>query len=960
MAQTTFLALMAQDLLHRYGHNLNHVTVVFPNKRAGLFLDQELALHSQQPVWTPRYTTMGDLFHSLSPYSTVERIEAVCTLYQVYLQAMGGEADETLDQFYGWGEILLSDFDDIDKHMADARAVFANVHDLQECTDLSFLTPEQLEALHHFFQYFTLERDSVLRSRFLRLWERSLAIYTGLKEALSARGMLYEGALFREVAERLRDERQSGPMLDTLPEHVVFAGFNVLNDVEQQLMHTLKKAGRALFYWDYDKFYVEHPQFEAGFFMRHNLEQFGCALPASHFNNLRHLQDITFISTASDSAQPRYATRWLRGSLDSRANHNAVVLCNESMLMPLLHSVPGEGLEGHPAALNVTMGFPLRDTPVYSFVMALLNAHTEGYDQARARFRRPFMVTLQKHPYYIYVSPERVTTWAGHSTPALLDLLIASAECVGRQFAGLSAPDIYEQLYMEAVFRTVLTLRQLQQVVTRPGLAAEMDTQTLRRLLRQLLQQTSVPFHGEPAIGVQMMGVLETRCLDFSHLLMLNVEEGNLPKSIRDNSLIPIAIREAFGLTTLRHKVAVYAYYFYRMIQRASHLTCIYNENCQNNNHHEMSRFLRQLQAETDLPIRFMQMSGEPVVTARKPLSAAKTPAVMHHLLNRYVLVPGGMQQPLPLSPTAINCYIDCPLAFYYRYVAGLQVKEDPQEASMAPVLGNVFHDTAQLIYEQIVHRTGSPTIQREQLSAYVAHPEVHVEPLLDIIFDVDYFHPADRQPERGERISAMLEGRTRVCNAYEGEHIIYRNVMLAYLMNLLRYDLRHVPFTLLGMETDRYMDLPLHTPQGTLMVRTGGRIDRMDLMDGTLRIVDYKTGMSHTEAVPSMESLFTPGPRRNGYYLQTMLYALAQLHHEEPSHPLVPVLFYVGKAYNEDYCPSLQMARKPLEDFTPMAEEFMDGLQTALASLFDESIPFAQTTNDSHCTNCPYRRLCF
>lgn len=951
---------MAQDLLSRFGTNLNHVTVVFPNKRAGLFFDQELALHSSQPVWTPRYTTMGDLFHTLSPYRTAERIEAVCTLYHIYKEVLGPDAEETLDQFYGWGEILLSDFDDVDKHLAEARAVFANVHDLQECTDLSYLTPEQLEVLRHFFQYFTPERDSALRSRFLRLWSHALDIYTRLKQTLSARGTLYEGALFREVVERLRDETHRGAMMDRLPQHVVFAGFNVLNDVEQQLMLALKAEGRALFYWDYDTFYIDRPQFEAGLFMRRNLERFGSALPREHFDNLSRLQDITFIATASDSAQPRYATRWLRGDLSARANSNAVVLCNESMLMPLLHSVPGAGQEGHPAALNVTMGFPLRDTPVYSFIMALLNAHTEGYDQMRGRFRRPFMVTLQKHPYYPYVSPERAATWAGHSVPALLELLIESAEGVGRQFAGLEHPNIYEQLYIEAVFRTVLTLRQLQQVVTAPGMTDQMDTQTLRRLLRQLLQQTSVPFHGEPAIGLQMMGVLETRCLDFSHLLMLNVEEGNLPKSIRDNSLIPIAIREAFGLTTLRHKVAVYAYYFYRMIQRTSHLTCIYSENCQNNSHHEMSRFLRQLQAETDLPIRFMQMSREPVVTARRPLFAAKTPEVMAHLLERYALQPGSQRKPLPLSPTAINCYIDCPLSFYYRYVAGLKVTEDPQDASMAPVLGNVFHDTAQLVYGQIMRRTGSPVIQKEQLNAYVTHPELHVEPLLDIIFDVDYFHPVDTQPERSERISSLLADRTRLHNAYEGEHIIYRNVMLAYLMNLLRYDLRHVPFTMVGMEEDRYMDLPVSTPQGTFTVRTGGRIDRMDLMDGSLRIVDYKTGMSHMDSVSTLESLFTPAPRRNGYYLQTMLYALAQLHHEEPTHPVVPALFYVGKAYGEDYNPALQLGRKPVEDFTPIAEEFMDGLQTALSSLFDETIPFGQAATDTHCANCPYRRLCY
>ena len=957
MAQTSFLTLVAQDLLRRYGHNLNHVTVVFPNKRAGLFLNQELALQSQQPVWAPRYTTMGDLFHTLSPYQPVERIEAVCTLYQIYREEMGEDTDESLDRFYGWGEILLSDFDDIDKHLADAKAVFANVHDLQEMSDLSFLTPEQLEALRRFFQYFSLERDSVLRSRFLCLWRHSFSIYTRFKETLMAEGKLYEGALFREVIERLGKADSVEAMLAPLPEHVVFAGFNVLNDVEQELMDVLQQEGRALFYWDYDVFYVERPRFEAGFFMRQNLKRFGSALPATHFDNLSQLRDITFVATSSDTAQPRYATRWLQGELDQRANRNAVVLCNEGMLLPLLHAVPEEGMDGHPAALNVTMGFPLRDTPIYSFVQALVSAQTEGYDRMRKRFYRPFLVTLQKHPYYSYITPEQATTYVGDQSSALLHYLIEMVTCVGRQFTEVEQPSIFDQLYIESIYRTVLTLRQLLQLVEHPSRTLQMDTQTLRRLLRQLLQQTSVPFHGEPAIGLQMMGVLETRCLDFSHLLMLNVEEGNLPKNVRDNSLIPIAIREAFGLTTLRHKVAVYAYYFYRLIQRTSHLTCIYSENCQNTTHHEMSRFLRQLQAETDLPIRFVKLSGKPVIPGSPSYVVEKTQDIMRQLHDRYA-VGGNGKAALPLSPTAINTYIDCPLSFYYRYVAGLKVEDDSQNMSMAPVLGSVFHDTAQLFYMQLIRRTGSKVIQREQLNAWVSHPEIHLEPLLDIIFDVDYFHPVSDDNEREGRIQAMIEGTMRVQNVYEGEHIIYRKVILAYLMNLLRYDLRHTPFTMLGMEEDRFFDLHLQTKQ-PITVRTGGRIDRMDIMAGALRIVDYKTGTSHLDSVTSMDSLFVQGPRRNGYYLQTMLYALAQLHHREPQEPIVPTLFYVGKAYGEDYCPSLQIGRSPIEDFTPMAEEFSDGLREVLTQLFDAEVPFTQAPTDAPCRYCPYCPLC-
>lgn len=962
MSRQSFLSIVASDLLKKFGKNLHQVTVVFPNKRASLFLNQELARLSQEPVWAPKYATMGDIFLRLADLSRAESIESICLLYQIYCEVLGENATKTLDQFYGWGEMLLADFDDIDKHLADAKTIFANIHDLEELSDTTYLTPEQEEALRNLFQHFDQEKNSLLKERFLVLWEHMYEIYTLLKERLQERGRLYEGAIYRNVIEQLKDDTLCEQMLGKLPQHIVFVGFNVLNDVEEDLMHTLKNAHRAYFYWDYDTFYTQRENNEAGLFMRHNLNVLGHELPEEYFDNISRIKDITYVSTSFDNSQARYATTWLQGALNPEARNNAIVLCDETQLLPLLHSIPHEGEPGHPKAMNATMGFPLRDTPVYSFLTALVNLQTDGYDPARRQFRRSVLNILLKHPYYHLVDADYAGQYTNGDNEQLLQYLTTLIQQVGKSFSNIENPNLYEQLYIEAIFQTYRLLQQLFQLIQREDIPLMVEQNTLRRLIRNLMTGVNIPFHGEPAVGIQIMGVLETRCLDFSHMLILNLEEGKLPKNIHDNSFIPASLREAFGLTTIRHKIAVYAYYFYRLIQRAEHITCVYNEHSSGNSHHEMSRFLRQLQAETDLPIRNFRLIAEPKIHDKKALIAEKDSQVMEILLKKYAV---GYQKDESekiriLSPTAINTYIDCPLRFYYQYIAQLKTKENPDEPNMLPLLGTILHDTAELIYDQLITRNRTQTIRKEDLSPFVANPKQHIAPLLDIMFDVHLFHPVEDEDERKKHILGFLSSGRKPANEYYGEQIIYYNVLLKYITQLLRYDLAHTPFTIVGMETDRSFRLNLDCMGQSITIITGGRIDRIDIMDGKCRIVDYKSGNSSNRAVNNMDNIFCPSDNRNGYYLQTMLYALAQLLHQEPEYPIVPALFFVGKASdNTQYDPTLILNKTAIEDFADYAEEFMERLKGALSELFNPEIPFTQTCQNDKCKFCPYHMLC-
>ena len=967
----TFLSLVANDLLQRFGTNMHNVTVVFPGKRASLFLNQELALASDTPVWAPRYITMSDLFYSLSPYVKADPIDSIATLYQIFNKTILSEEmqeDYSLDKFWGWGEIILSDFDDIDKHLADAEAIFSNVYELMQLENLDYLTNEQKETLQHFFRNFSTEGNSLIKERFLNVWSQMHTMYAQLREQQMKAGAVYEGAIFRSVIEKLKKDDTLLTSFLADRQTIVFAGFNVLNDVEHALMSAIQKQGKALFYWDYDSYYVENSEHEAGVFMRQNLKDFPCALGKENYDNLRHLQDVTFISCNTDNAAARYAHQWLKSlyeknllPIKGEAGRGSVILCNENLLQPVLHSLPQE-LD----KVNITMGFPLTDAPIYSFLMALLSLQTDGFDLAQQRFRHPFVQVVQHHVYASLLEEEQWLRYQATDNVRLLTYLIEMVEKVGVHFTGIQQPDVYEQLYIEAIFQTHRILTKFLQLTSREENPLTVQHITLRRLLRQLLCSTSIPFHGEPAQGLQVMGVLETRCLDFSHMLMLSVEEGMLPKSTQGNTMIPANIREAFGLTTPRHRIAVFSYYFYRLIQRTEHLTCVYNENCVGNNKHEMSRFLRQILAETDIPIRTLWLRSDTSIQDARTLSVPKTPEILGRMLQRYDINTSG-ENAIPLSPSVINTYMTCPLKFFLAHVSGLRADVDPQEGLNAPLIGDIFHDTAELIYKRIIQRTGSHIIQRNTLSELLSDMEGLIGPILDIVFDTIYFHPADRW-QRTEEAWKMVCRDTRPGNQYTGELIIIRRVLMQYLTNLLRYDLRHAPFRIIATETDRMFNVQCSTPKGsravrenevaTFNVKTGGRIDRLDEMDGHIRVVDYKTGY-HVPSIKSMDEVTNTAAKHEGYFLQAFLYSYAVLHNDKPQLPIVPALFYPGKAYKEDYNPTLTIGKEVIEDFAPMADEFYEGLTQVLEQIFSPDTSFTQTTEVKNCTNCDFKLLC-
>ena len=888
----SFLSSLAQTLITAYGTDLSRVTVVFPNKRASLFLNEELTHLYDKPLWSPAYITISDLFRSMSSLEVADPIKLICDLHKSYVKCTGIE--ESLDHFYGWGQILLSDFDDVDKHLAPADKVFANLRDIREYDDVSYLSQQQKDILRKFFSNFNDSHNSELKRRFLSFWSHIYDIYLDFNARLASHGLAYEGSLYRQVIEKsLKVEVNA-----FLNRQYVFAGFNLLLPVEQALIQHLEAEDKACLIQDTDE---ETPK------------------------------EISIISAPTDNIQARYVSTWLKENHRIEAgSKTAIVLADESLLQTVIHAIPPEVTK-----LNITTGYPLSQT----------TAATRVAPQDVLIPRGGQSLPLRKH----------------------------SAR------GGTTSQDVFERktltpdspLELEALYRLELILNRLQTLIDSGDL--QVSDATLHRLLTQIIASTTIPFHGEPLEGIQIMGVLETRNLDFDHVLLLSCNEGNLPKGITDTSFIPYSIRKAYDLTTADHKVDIYRHYFRRLLQRASDVTILYNNSTSDGKTSEMSQFMHQLLVESPHPItlKTLQAGLQPTWSQQQPV--IKSPEVIETLRHRF--------SEKPLSPSALSLYLRCPLQFFYRYVAGLDEykEEDPMDSRL---FGNIFHKAAQLLYSTDFsgnnlsfrkHSARGGTTSQDVFERKVIPSVCRA---VDEAIKLELFH---------------IEDPMAKMPPLNGLQLINREVIIKYLRQLLEIDRRLAPFTILALETPLYAD-------SATTIKIGGIVDRIDkisLPDGSerIRVVDYKTSSTRLKPLPDVAAIFDPANIKyhSDYYLQAILYAClveekAFLNQTEDSvvsfkkHSarggttsqdvfernntvgkitISPCLLFIQHAGTDNYDPILILGNTPITDIAEIKDEFMHHLNDLLTEIFDIDTPFHPTKERTRCKSCPFHTLC-
>ena len=998
----TFLEYVAEDIIGKYGTDLSRIAVVFPNKRAALFLNEHLARIAGQPIWSPAYITISDLFRQHTDLKPADPIKLICDIHKSFTKCTG--IDETLDHFYGWGQLLLADFDDIDKNMADADSIFCNLKDIHELDDISYLDDEQKEMLKRFFANFSDDIESELKKRFLSLWSHFGDIYHDYNRRLTEQGIGYEGAIYRKVA--------SEETLHLKYDKYLFVGFNLIQKVERVLFSRLMKEGKAKFYWDFDEYYMPSPSHHLNTSTPQHLNTSGGAVvstaptnlntspsqhlsggavvstaptnlntsPSQHLNlsdfpneldntdrdiyaNMRRPKRIRFISSPTENAQARFASNWLLENDRYKAGRKtAVVMCDESILLPIMHSLPPEADK-----VNITSGFPLAMTPVASLVMLLFDLYTLGLRKKGTAFNPHYLKKLMAHPYARHLQEvhlkemnevhlKGVHLSQVHQEKEMhqegIAALLQHIATLVKQ-VGIATKQEGDALTQESVFRMFTILNRLAALADSGDLVV--DNTTLRRLVSQLVGAASIPFHGEPVVGVQIMGVLETRNIDFDNVLLLSCNEGNMPKGVNDSSFIPYSIRKAHGLTTIDNKVAIYSYYFHRLLQRAGDITIAYNNSTDNGHTGEMSRFMLQLLVESGQKIDHYSLTAKNQPTPLMPKAIEKDETALSKL-----------EEMSRLSPSAINTYIRCKLAFYYQYIAHIKEPNSDPETIDNRMFGNIFHRAAYLIYKDITDH--SPVIEKAHIQAYLSNRKL----LASVV---------DRAFEEEE------------CKTNNGLQLINREVIIEYITKLLKIDQQLCPFSILAMEEEAkvYTQLSFTIPSGGALkggalvssaprtsaptkqynLTIGGIIDRLDAITDKqtgkrrIRVVDYKTGNKPSSAIKSIEEVFDPkniASKHSNYFLQAILYSLIVSRSKEwnaANDAVSPALLFIKQAATNDYDPTLCIDKHPISDVTVYEEEFLTKLKETVADMYSPDAAFTPTDDRKKCELCPYRMLC-
>ena len=995
-----FLKIVAKDMLEKYGTDMSDIAVVFPNKRASLFLNSYLAQLARKPIWTPTYITISDLFRRHTDLKVADPIKSICDLHKTFVKCT--DIDETLDHFYGWGQLLLSDFDDVDKNMVDAKQIFANLSDIHELDDVSYLTDYQKQMIKKFFSNFSDDHNSELKKRFLQLWCHFYDIYVEFNKRLTQQGLAYEGALYRNVA--------NNENITFRHKKYLFVGFNMMQKVELNLCDRLMKQGKAAFYWDYDQYYMDGNN-EAGHYIRQYLPYYPNELadyPQQEiYNNMTKNKDITYISAPTENIQARYVNTWLKENGRYKMGRNvAIVLSDESLLQSVIHSLPPEV-----GSVNITIGYPLQQTPFYSLIQQLIQLQGIGHPKFSDTYRLHYVLIALRHPYTRYISEkytdlqnklnEQKRFYPSREFLSMdgdegLSLLFRDLEGTNApkgtdkeketdkekdtasqdeynkklitylldvlRTIGIHAKKLEDPLFHESLYRTYTLLNRLQDLIMAGDL--QVDIITLERLIQQLIQTTSIPFHGEPAEGIQVMGVLETRNLDFDHILVLSCNEGKLPKGVNDSSFIPFTLRNAYGLTTVENKVAIFAYYFHSMLQRAHDITLTYNNATEDGQSGEMSRFMLQMMVESQHSIKRRTLTA-----GQKPLRPAyneeqKTDEVMAVLDDIKMI-----------TPTFLNTYQRCQKQFYYKYVKGLLEPDEIDEDEVDnKIFGNIFHRAAELFYYTFASKEDIAVDDRGKQR--LIHPIVISTGDLDnALKDSSLVY---RLVDQAFREELFKVSSSDYHPKYNGLQLINKEVIASYLRQLITIDRRQAPFTIIGMEIVVSTTLGVATARGEKLFRIGGFIDRLDAVSANgnpsaggnlaerIRVIDYKTGRAQATHPKDIDEVFGTTPqamnKHSDYYLQAILYSLIiknDRRFNPAQEPVSPGLLFIQNAGSEDYDPTLKLGKELLSDVAPLEAEFTEHLRSLLADIYNPAVPLKPTEDKKRCIYCPYAALC-
>ncbi len=986
-----FLDLVARAYLSGERDRLSEYCFVFPNKRSGTFFARSLVQNGKggEMFIMPEIKTVSEFVTGFSPLVEASRYEQLFVLYNEYKKLSAEIAD--FDRFLFWGEMLISDFNDVDRYLVDPRKLFTNVRDLKEINS-TYLTEEQLAIVRRFWgddqphkhveEFWTHVshgeegKDHRSQQKFLKLWEILYPLFTGFKAELRRRGLSTSGMYYRHAVDYLENVSEA-----ELPfRRYIFVGFNVLSTSELKIFRILQRMGLADFYWDYNSPAFGLPHNRATRFISANVKEFG-----SRYDIGEKMQDsfpaIDIIGVPSETGQAQMAgeviRRWIGEKVitdPTNAVDTAVVLPDESLFVPVMHSVPKAVTK-----LNITMGLPLRSTPLASVLhtitsMQLRAREIQGqlhffYDDVRSLLSQPLIRALSPNDCEAILTDIRVkrrftiparqladdyprlrplfepvkdgnslkSTYTYYHT--LIDYLIDAQ--------GVDSSDEDARMRVHFLQTCAAALDSLYEAAS--GYRIEMRHGTFFHLVERALGGETVNFVGEPLEGLQIMGVLETRSLDFRNIIMLSMNERVFPRKQYTASFIPDTLRRGFGMATMDFQESIFAYYFYRLISRAERVTLLYDARRVGGKSTEMSRYLSQLLYVYNGEGKIRHSLGvyDGSYFESRLISIPKSEAVMKKL-QRFTTE--DEKERKWLSASALNAYFDCPLKFYLQYVEGYGEEGDVTEYMDSSTFGTIVHAVAERIYKSLGQgeprkETGKDlniVVTSEKLRSFLDKTDTRLGRFVTEAVNEHY-----RKVRDGERNITL-----------KGESLVLGKIIEKCMRDMLRFEAEaNDVFTFVQGEKKVSMR---YTVNPGLTVNVKLIIDRIDrLSNGTLRFIDYKTG-SDSLITPSVENTLNGGAsKRDKAIFQLLFYCniyALKTGYEGPIHPMIYAFRKMGV---DKGISSVRIGGEELDDYRRFNDEFLPLMNERIEEIFDAEKSFTQTDDGKACKYCQFKVIC-
>ena len=958
-----FLKALVNYLFQQYGTAISDFCFVFPGRRAGIFFRNYLIDYTEQPIWSPKILTINEFIEEFSTTLPADPITLLFKLYDVYKST--DQSDLTFDEFISWGDMLLSDFEDVDKYMVDPEKLYKNLISYKELdTDYSFLTEEQIKAIRSFWNSFNPNKHSEHQDSFIRKWEQILPLYKKFNQLLKNENLSYSGMIIRNIADKIKNGE--GPTV-SYPK-IVFCGFFVLTPAEKIIFNYFKNIGIGEFYWDYPEHLITNhlnfnsfspdsiPFKDAGDFMKENLLLF--PPPTSwHLPKPNNDPGTEIIGVASQTEQLRIVTKFLEEGSSEKSNEKkssletAVILTDENMLIPVMHAIP-------PAydKINVTIGYPLKNTPIFSLIESIINLqrHSKTTSQGKTWFYFRDVLPILQHQYISVLENESASSvkqemlatnsifieasklWKNDYFKLLFSKIARSEEIpsyIGSilyqtyQLVKANEQTHFEQEYVYVLYKSVNRLSELLN-----KLGEIKNPETWLRLFKKITETQTIPFKGEPLNGLQVMGILETRALDFDNLIILNMNEGVYPKDSAPTSMIPFNLRKGFGLPTLEHQDAIFSYYFFRLIHRAKKVTLVFNSSSDDMQPGEMSRFLYQLIYEHPVKPKLTTAVDQVKLYQTPKVYTSKTSEIINRL-NRY-----AKDGDKSLSPSALSTYIECPQRFAYRYIFGLDEAEEITEDLDARIFGIIFHSSMEELYKPWLNKT----VEAQEFETLSKNSEKIRQTLLQAF----------------NKHFSEISLNTDDFDELQGKNILVFEVLFKYIQKFIENDALYAPIYFEGLEYKVAESLEIRK---NLNVNIGGIIDRLDQIKGIIRVMDYKTGGGNNRINNISDLFLTNKHKDNKAIFQTLLYSSILKSIKGNTIPVQPSVVWLKTLFkNGEYTLKIGQRNQIREIIlNDVEDEFIGKLKELLEEIFNPEIPFRQTPELKNCEYCTFKNLC-